>query len=114
VTDLAAVFFGFGIFLANSSFRFSQWRTHEFQGWKAERQGYLSEQALSLALALFCVYTDTEPAAASQHLSTNPRHYFQSYYKELMKKHTGAINELKELRRNLEAAENASADAVLQ
>jgi hypothetical protein len=31
-----------------------------------------------------------------------------------MKKHTGAIHELKELRRNLEAAENASADAVLE
>ncbi|MEI7948448.1 MAG: hypothetical protein WCJ02_17235 [bacterium] len=112
LTDLAAVFFGFGIFQANSSFRFSQWRNHEVQGWKTERQGYLSEQALSLALALFCADTDTDPAAASQHLSTNPRHYFQSYYKELLKKHSDAVNELKEIRRKSESADALNSESI--
>jgi hypothetical protein len=114
LTDLTAVFFGFGIFLANSSFRFSQWQTTGYQGWNSERQGYLSEEALALALALFCAYTDTEPTTASQHLSTNPRHYFQCYYKELLKKHASVINELKELRLNLEVAASSGADEVFQ
>jgi hypothetical protein len=86
VTDLTAVFFGFGIFLANSSFRFSQWQDSHYQGWSASRQGYLSEDALSLALALFCVYRDIDPDLASRHLSTNPRSYFRSYHQALVKR----------------------------
>lgn len=113
LTDLTAVFFGFGIFLANSSFRFSQYQDIQHQGWSARCQGYLSEQALALALGLFCACTDTDPSAASRHLATNPRHYFQSYYKELIKKHHGSISELKEFRRRLASTEAPHADAAM-
>ena len=95
LTDLAAVFFGFGIFQANSSFCFSQWADNQYQGWSAKRQGYLSENALSLALALFCTSRDIAPDIAMRHLTTNPRHSFRCYHKELLKRHMHVIEELR-------------------
>lgn len=97
ITDLAAVFFGFGIFLANVSFRFTQWQDHRYHGWSASRQGYLSENALSLALALFCACKEVEPNLASQHLATNPRYFFRGYHKELLKKHAARIQEIRRI-----------------
>jgi hypothetical protein len=44
LTDLLTVFFGAGIFTANSAFQFGQWQTHSHQGWQATRLGYLSEE----------------------------------------------------------------------
>jgi hypothetical protein len=35
LTDLITVFFGLGIFTANSAFQFSQWQDHSHQGWSA-------------------------------------------------------------------------------
>jgi hypothetical protein len=83
LTDLTAAFFGFGIFLANSSFRFTQWQDTRHQGWSVRRQGYLSEQALALALAIFCHWKGSSRDEAITHLAPNPRHYFKSYYKDL-------------------------------
>jgi len=102
ITDLASVFFGFGIFLANSSFRFFQWADYQYQGWSAKRQGYLSENALSLALALFCACRDIAPDIVARHLTTNPRHYFRNYHKELLKRHMDAVVDLKITTRNAE------------
>lgn len=52
-TDLAAVFLGFGIFLANTSFRFNQFGGGGVTGWKAQRQGYLTGGEILHALAIF-------------------------------------------------------------
>ncbi len=43
VTDLAAVFLGFGLFLANSHFQFAQHQSGGTMGWRSQRQGYMSE-----------------------------------------------------------------------
>jgi hypothetical protein len=51
-TDLAAVYLGFGIFLANSARGFSQFQSATEAGWSSRSQGYLSEGALVTALAL--------------------------------------------------------------
>jgi len=53
VTDLLTVFFGAGIFTANSAFQFSQWQDGQMQGWSARRLGYLSEQEFGYALACY-------------------------------------------------------------
>ena len=53
LTDLATVFFGLGIFTANSVFSFKQWRDAFSAGWEADRRGYLTEQMYGYALALF-------------------------------------------------------------
>jgi len=114
ITDLTAVFFGFGIFLANSSFRFVQWQDSQYQGWSAGRQGYLSQDALSLSLALFCACKDTDPNLASRHLSTNPRHYFWSYHKELVRRRMDSVQKLrifaKDGGQNLEKSLTQSSD----
>jgi hypothetical protein len=49
LTDLTAVYLGFGVFLANARFNF-EGRTH---GWRMARSGYLPEADLVFALAMF-------------------------------------------------------------
>lgn len=66
LTDLTAVYLGFGVFLANNAFDFSQFRDDGSgtQGWQAQRRGYLSENQLVTALALFLMVRkqDFDPA----------------------------------------------------
>lgn len=50
VTDVTAVFLGFGIFMANAHFEFVQ----DLTGWRHESSGYLSAAEYSFALATFC------------------------------------------------------------
>lgn len=52
-TDLAAVFLGFGVFMANSAKTFSQFEGGGEVGWEMRGAGYLSENALVTALAMF-------------------------------------------------------------
>jgi|CXWL01.1.fsa_nt_gi hypothetical protein len=51
VTDLLTIFFGLGVFTANSAFQFSQWQDGGWQGWSTRRLGYLTEAQLGYALA---------------------------------------------------------------
>ena len=63
-TDLAAVYLGFGIFLANSARSFSQFQSATEAGWSSRSQGYLSEGALVTALAIFERLAGRDPGAA--------------------------------------------------
>jgi SprT-like family. len=58
VTDLAAVYLGFGVFLANSAFELQQFDDGLMGGWSSRRQGYLTENTLVYATALFCAIKD--------------------------------------------------------
>lgn len=51
LTDLTAITYGFGIFLGNSKFRFSQFSTNGGFGWQSSNQGYLPEQIIAYAMA---------------------------------------------------------------
>lgn len=51
-TDLATVFFGYGIFTANALVRERNWDSAGWQGWSVGRQGYLTFENLGYALAL--------------------------------------------------------------
>lgn len=53
LTDLLAIKSGFGLFLANSSFTFSQYSGTGSQGWRTSAQGYLTERETVFALMLF-------------------------------------------------------------
>jgi hypothetical protein len=53
LTDLAAVYLGFGIFLANTRFDFEVLHDGPLQGWRMGHSGYLPEADLIFALALF-------------------------------------------------------------
>src|ERR1043166_4297153 len=67
-TDLAAVYLGFGIFLANSARNFRQFQSAGEMGWSSRTQGYLSEGALVTATAVFQRLAGREPLEAAPHL----------------------------------------------
>lgn len=53
LTDLAAVFMGFGVFLANARFQHETYSDGVMHGWRISHSGYLPEADLIFALALF-------------------------------------------------------------
>jgi hypothetical protein len=53
LTDFAAVYLGFGVFLANARFEFEAISDGPMQGWRWQNSGYLPEADLIYALALF-------------------------------------------------------------
>jgi hypothetical protein len=60
LTDLTAIFFGFGIFLNNSKFNFSQWQDDSHQGWAMNTSGYLPKQIINFAIAYLNYYRQDE------------------------------------------------------
>src|SRR5436309_1202053 len=76
LTDLLTVFFGAGIFTANSVFQFSQWQSHSHQGWSASRLGYLSEEVFGYALACYAWYRGELTPSWARHLRANILYYF--------------------------------------
>jgi hypothetical protein len=94
LTDLLTVFFGLGVFTANSAFRFSQWTGSSQQGWRAERKGYLTEEMLGYALALFTLMRGERNPAWGQFLAGSVKTYFKNALKYLEK--TGEAVKLRE------------------
>lgn len=85
MTDLVTVFYGLGIFNANSSFVFEQFTNAQFQGGRAGSAGYLSEEMFGYALALFAYLRRESKPKWTIHLSTNVKSYFKSSSKYLNK-----------------------------
>jgi hypothetical protein len=83
LTDLLTVYYGLGIFTANSAFKFSQWDAGGRHGWQAKRLGYLSEEMFGYALALFAwVRGETNPEW-SKFLEVSVKSYFKTCLKYL-------------------------------
>ncbi len=55
LTDLAVIFFGFGIFAANASFRSSSYSSGNWHYTSMKRQGYLPPPVLGYGLALYAL-----------------------------------------------------------
>jgi len=85
VTDIAATFLGFGVFMANSAFSFSQYTNSDSQGWKSSRNGYLSESEHIYALAIFIELKRYSMISASSHLKPHLRKLLKKAHKELSK-----------------------------
>jgi hypothetical protein len=77
LNDLLTVFLGFGIFTANSAFRFQQYSNNESQGWSTRRLGYLSEELFGYALARFAFERGESKPAWTPFLSTNVAAYLK-------------------------------------
>lgn len=60
LTDLTAVYLGFGVFLANARFNFEG----SVNGWRMGRSGYLPEADLIFALSIFIGMKDIDPGPA--------------------------------------------------
>ena len=67
VTDIAAIYSGFGILQLQGGFVAEQTN----QGWKIGTLGYLSSEHRAFALALFMVLKDIDLAAATPHLTSD-------------------------------------------
>jgi hypothetical protein len=74
LTDLTAIYLGFGVFLANARFQHEAYVDGPLQGWRIARAGYLPEADLIFALALFLHVKALDPAPAMSclkpHLAT--------------------------------------------
>ena len=82
-TDVAAVFLGFGIFVANGAKTFAQFQNEAESGWEMRRQGYLSEEALTAALAIFVRMAGEDADAAERELKDYLRGVFRGTLKVL-------------------------------
>lgn len=85
MTDLVPVFYGLGVFSANSSIVFEQWTNAQYQGWQASSAGYLTEEAFGYALGLFAYLRGEEKPEWAKYLATNPKSYFKSSINYLRK-----------------------------
>lgn len=81
LTDLLTVFFGLGIFTANSAFTFDA----SSQGWQAQSRGYLDEEMFGYALALFALMRGERNPAWSTYLEGSVSTYFKNGLKYLEK-----------------------------
>jgi len=70
-TDIAAVFLGFGIFMANAAFSFKQTADCDSQGWQSNRSGYLAESEFIFSLAIFMGLKNIPLEQASRFLKPN-------------------------------------------
>jgi hypothetical protein len=76
LTDLTAVFEGFGLFSCHAAFQFKQWTGTFTQGWEYKQCGYLSEAEFAFGLGVFCVRNGVEVRLAAKYLQPNPRQVF--------------------------------------
>lgn len=97
-TDVAAVFLGFGVFQANGAKNFAQFQNEAESGWEMRRLGYLSEEALAAALAIFVRMAGEDADAAEAELKDYLRGVFRGTLKVLDR-------EYPELRHTLETAD---------
>jgi len=78
LTDLLAIAGGFGIFLANSAFSFSQYQTGDgWGGWSYSSQGYLSQQQIGYAMAFIEEQRSGKLPDWQQHFTNNVKSDFK-------------------------------------
>lgn len=83
-TDLAAVFLGFGVFLANSRFHFSHFNDGKTAGWRWQQQGYLSDVEVLHMHAIFSVVHGIDQRETLPHLKSALRGIFKRVYKDVI------------------------------
>lgn len=93
-TDITAIFMGFGIFQANSSFRFQQHGDAFSQGWSTSQNGYLTEAESAFALAIFLKLKEVDPEDIFHFLKPNVKNHVKKALKELSE--SEAIKKLRE------------------
>ncbi len=91
VTDLTAVFLGFGIFMANTAFNFQQFTDLDAQGWSINKNGYLTETEFCFALAIFCALKNIPLKQAITHLKPNLRKIIKRCASELEQSDVNSI-----------------------
>ncbi len=83
LTDLLAIYYGMGIFIANAAFRFQQWQNAREQGWGAKKIGYLPEPMIGYALALYAMVRGESNPPWARYLEYNVKVFFRRSLKYL-------------------------------
>lgn len=83
LTDLLAIYFGLGIFIANAAFNFSQWDNGYMHGWRTSRYGYLPEPMIAYALALYALVREESDPFWARYLTYNVKVLFRRSLKYL-------------------------------
>lgn len=86
VTELLAVFLGFGLMMANSAFTQKIRSCASCSGPAVERTNYLSQYDVTYALAIFCVLKDIPTRQVLPHLKSTLRPFFKKAMKEVQGK----------------------------
>ncbi len=84
LTDLASVFFGFGVFSANASFQFSQ----ENDRWGYSSTGYLKANEWAYSLALLTFLREEDNPNWSNYLNPTIKNEFQRCLKYMVENET--------------------------
>jgi len=91
-TDIAAVFLGFGVFLANSRFHFAQYSQGDV-GWQWRQQGYISEVEVLHMHAIVSILLNADLQQSLPHLKPALRGVFKRVYKDVAGE-SGALQRL--------------------
>lgn len=93
LTDLLTVFYGMGIFSANTTLVFEQWTNQQYQGWRIGGGGYLTEQMYGYALAFFASFREESKPVWMKYLNANIRSY--------MKRSLPYVPSVEDIKRNI-------------
>ena len=83
VTELLAVFMGFGVMMANSANTAKIRSCSSCSGPAIERENYLSEYDITYALAIFCCSKGISVSAAAKNLKSSLRPFFKKAMKDV-------------------------------
>lgn len=83
VTDLGAVFLGFGLFLANSRFNFSQHSDGQTMGWSWRQQGYVSEPEVLHMHAILSMVLDSPREETLRYLKPALRSIYKRVHRDV-------------------------------
>jgi len=84
--DVVSVALGFGVFMCNSSFTFSQYSSHDAIGWEVQSQGFLSAAELSYCSAIFLQLNTIELNGVGRYFDKNSKAYVKRSMKELKRR----------------------------
>jgi hypothetical protein len=83
VTEILAVFMGFGLMFANSAFVYRNVTCGSCQPTTVNRTAYLSQYDITYALAIFCVLKKIPVGQAAKNVKKTLRSYFKKAYKNV-------------------------------
>lgn len=122
LTDLLTVYFGLGIFKANSVIREVNWSSGQWAGWSLSKQGYLSGPQCAYALARFAVARGETKPLWKRFLRRDIKAWMDAEIRELQtrakspttsQKSTAASDEIAaEFKRNTSAPSSESPEAT--
>jgi hypothetical protein len=85
LTDLAAIYFGLGIFTSNTLLRRFGWVEGNMQYWNLKRKGYISPEMAGWALSLFAWARGDFKPRWSRHLEADGKSYLKQGLRYLRK-----------------------------